>query len=61
MACYGQWGPLPAGRIPVRLYRVYKWKGDKLGKYRLEAEYVSARSSRSISAMAADLSLSGIG
>ena len=39
MACYAEWGSLPAGRTPVRLHRAFKWKGDKLGKYRLEAEY----------------------
>ena len=38
-AAYAAWGSLPPGKAPVRLYRLYKWKGDRLGKYRLEAEY----------------------
>ena len=33
------WGSVPAGKIPARLYRSFHWHGDRLGKYRLDAEY----------------------
>ena len=39
MASYDAWANLPAGKAPVRLYRCFKWSGDRLGKYRLDVEY----------------------
>ena len=39
MAAYGQWGALPPGSVPVRFLRNFAWKGDRLGAYRLDAEY----------------------
>ena len=39
LAAYDKWGGLPAGEIPVRLYRLFSYPGDRLGAYRLDAEY----------------------
>ena len=39
LAAHKKWGPVPAGAIPARLYRSFRWKGDRLGLFRMDAEY----------------------
>ena len=36
---YQQWGNLSTGVIPARFFRTFAWAQDKLGAYRLDAEY----------------------
>eukprot|EP00966_Prymnesium_polylepis_P093103 2155542-Prymnesium_polylepis.1 len=39
-AVHGQWGEhVPPGAVPVRLYKLFGWGGDKLAAYRLDAMY----------------------
>ena len=39
IVAHAAWGGVPAGRIPARLFRSFHYPGDRLGKYRLDAEY----------------------
>ena len=39
LVAHKKWGSIPAGKIPARLYRAFKYKGDRLGLFRLDAEY----------------------
>ena len=39
LAAHKKWGAVPAGAIPAHLYRSFRWKGDRLGMFRMDAEY----------------------
>ena len=40
LAAHGQWGEtVPPGAVPVRLYRLFGWRRDKLAAYRLDASF----------------------
>ena len=39
LVAHQQWGPLPPGKVPARLYRCHQNPGDRLGDYRLTTEY----------------------
>ena len=39
VAAHGAWAVIPAGKAPARLFRAFHYVGDRLGKFRLDAEY----------------------
>ena len=39
LVAHGQWGSVPPVKLPARLFRAFHYKGDRLGKFRLDAEY----------------------
>ena len=36
---HGQWGPVSPGQVPARFFLNFHYHGDRLGAYRLNAEY----------------------
>jgi hypothetical protein len=55
LVSHAEWGGVPAGKIPARLYRSFHWHGDRLGKYRLDAEYCWCLNHAMLSALGADV------
>ena len=39
LVAHEKWAGVRPGKIPARLYRSFSYKGDHLGKFRLDAEY----------------------
>ena len=55
LVSHAAWGGLPAGKVPARLYRCFHWRGDRLGKYRLDAEYSWCLNYKMLESLGADV------
>ena len=55
IAAHDQWYDIPPGKIPARLFRAFHYTGDKLGKFRLDAEYTWCINYKMLDALGPDV------
>ena len=55
IAAHDQWYDIPPGKIPARLFRAFHYTGDKLGKFRLDAEYTWCMNYEMLDALGPDV------